>query len=155
MKKIFALLFCLSMLVSCDSVFAQDFYKLNKNKAVKGTYKSQAPNVAVTVQPSKFSQLNFITGFDQVTINSGVWSANATSFSFTPSLTLGSANATVTVTSSGDTLYHLSQVLAYGAGLTVWDNVAIGKVDIAPTLIFQVGQFALIGGYGINGKQVI
>ncbi len=158
MKKLIYFLFAFGFLNSCtDLSYGQDYIHLNKNKSSKEIkFKSSIPTVSVTVVPVTFSQINFITGFDQVTYSGGVWSANATSWSFTPSYTLGSAQATITVTAQGDTIYHLSKTLAYGAGLTIYNNVATGKAAIAPSLIGQVGEYwAAVIGYDITNKQLI
>lgn len=152
MKKII-LFISLSLLCACG--YAQQFYKVNAGFTKNDLMKlSSATNVQITFTPITYSQLNFVTSFDMVSLNSGKWSVSASTLSFTPSFVFGAANAKITATAAGN-IYNLSQNVAYGGGLNVSYDIVTGQPDIAPSAVAQVGAtWAATLGWGVNRKRI-
>ncbi len=134
--------------------YSQTYYHLNHS--VKTDKKKMAfPSVSVTFAPISYTQINFAASFFQVTLNQGQFTTNGSTLSFTPSYVTGGANAEITVTSSGDTLYKLSQNIYYGVGLSLSENIVTGKVGTAPSLVGGIGNFSALAGYDLINKVIV
>lgn len=157
MKKI---IFFFAITATTLTATAQTFVKHGSQLVRTHKAKFVRPVVSVTFDTAvTYEQLNIQTSYVPIQYTQGAFKEiEGVTLGFSLSKMLYKAQAKITITVDGDTLYEMSSKAGLGSGITVMENFKTGKILVGPSIVIVADRLSINAGVAfssIDGLQAM